>query len=355
MKFPLIGFLLFIISLFLSAYLSGQGIFKKLSGENDTVYVESYLDHLSSRVYASIKTAEITFRDENLKKSLIYNPNSAIVLGVGFNYGILGLNIGFKFPFVNRDDDKYGTTDYLDLQTHIYTRPVILDIYAQLYQGYYLTEPNQWISDWPETDTFPIRSDIRTVSLGLNGQYIFKHKRFSYRAAYLQNEWQKKSAGSFIVGGNIFYVDMQGDTSLIPNSDIDSNFFGGIHFSQSRIANFGATVGYAQTFVVKQHLFLTLSLVGGLSAGGSWIFTSEEGEPDKSGIALGGSVTGRIAFGYNSRKVYVGFSYLGVFNRNQSPVPKAWIGYNTGVFRFNIVYRFRLNKDFRILSRDKAK
>ena len=344
-------FFLFTIGILLYSISHGQGLLKSLSGETDTTYVESYLDHLTTRVYASIKTAQITFRDENLKKSLIYNPNDALVLGVGFNYGILGLNIGFKFPFANKDDDKYGTTEYLDLQTHIYTRPVTLDLYAQFYKGYYLTKPENWISDWPDTNIYPKRPDISTISLGLNGQYIFNHKRFSYRAAFVQNEWQKKSAGSFIVGGNIFYVDIKGDSSLIPKDDLDSNFFAGTHFSQSRIANVGATVGYAQTFVVIQHFFLTLSLVGGLSGGGSWIYTSEEGEPDRSGFTLAGSLTGRAAFGYNSRKFYAGLSYLGVFNRNQSPVPNTWIGYDTGVYRFNIVYRFRLKKDFRVLSK----
>jgi hypothetical protein len=340
-----------IILFFLSSNIFGQGVFKRLSGETDTNYVESYLDHLTTRVYASIKTAEVIFRDENLRKSLIYNPNDALVLGVGFNYGILGLNIGYKFPFANRDDDKYGTTEYLDLQTHIYTRPVTLDIYAQFYSGYYVTKPEEWISDWPDTNTYPKRPDISTVSLGLNGQYIFKHKKFSYRAAFVQNEWQKKSAGSFILGGNVFYVDIKGDSSLIPKDDLDSNFFANTHFSQSRIFNFGITAGYAQTFVIKQHWFITLSLVGGFAGGGSWIYTSEEGEPDRSGFTLAGSITGRGAFGYNSRTFYAGISYLGVYNRTQSPVPNSWIGYNTGVYRFNIVYRFRLNKDFRLLSR----
>ena len=344
-------YILFAIIILLSSVTYGQGIFQKLSGETDTNYVESYLDHLTSRVYASIKTAEISFRDEGIGKDLIYKPNDALVLGVGFNYGILGLNIGFKLPFANQDDDKYGTTEYLDLQTHIYTRPVTLDVYIQYYKGYYLTKPNEWIADWPEDGTFPKRPDVYSISLGLNGQYIFNHKRFSYKAAFLQNEWQKKSAGSFIVGGNIFYVDMKGDSSLIPKTSLDSNFFGGLHFSQSRIANFGASAGYAQTFVVKKHFFLTLSLLGGLSGGGSWVYTSETGEPDRSGFTVAANLSGRGAIGYNSRRFYAGLSYLGVIIRNQSPVPQTWIGYDTGLFRLNVVYRFRLKKEFRVLSK----
>jgi len=91
-----------------------QSFFEKLSGKTDTNYVESYLDHLTTRIYASIKTTEISLRDEKLGKNLVYKPNDALILGLGVNYGILGLNIGLKFPFMNDDDDKYGPNYLMD-------------------------------------------------------------------------------------------------------------------------------------------------------------------------------------------------------------------------------------------------
>jgi len=227
-------FLTFVIFLlFCSPGVHAQGFLKKLSGNPDTNYIASYLDHLTSRLYASVKSAEVSFRDHNVGKDLIYHPNEPLILGFGFNYGILGLNIGLNFPIVNNDDDIYGKTDYLDLQTHIYMPVLILDIYLQYYKGYHLTRPGEWMNDWPVYDTFPKRPDISSVSLGLNGQYVFNHKHFSYRASFLQNEWQKKSAGSFLIGGNIFFEDTKGDSSFIPRGHADSNFFGGLHFSQS--------------------------------------------------------------------------------------------------------------------------
>jgi len=341
---------LFILFL-LSAHCYSQSILKKLAGETDTNYVESYLDHLTSRVYASIKSAGVSIGDNRIEEQIVYHPNEPLILGVGANYGILGLNIGFNFPFVNNDDHKYGETDYLDLQTHIYLRKLTLDLYMQYYKGYHQTDPNDWYTDWPTIDTLPKRPDLQSISLGLNGQYIFNDKKFSLRAPFLQNEWQKKSAGSFLVGGNIFFADIQGDSSLIPSTGGDTAFFDGLHFSQYRIINGGPIAGYAHTFVVKQHFFLTLMLVGGLSGGGSWAYTSTKDEADRSGFTVAGNLTGRIALGYNSKRFFVGVSYLGILIRNQSPVPETWLGYNTGMFRFNVVYRFRLKKDLRILSR----
>jgi len=337
--------------LFLYAESYSQGIFKKLAGENDTNYVVSYLDHLTSRVYASIKSASVSLGDERINQQIVYHPNEPIILGIGANYGILGLNIGFNFPFINSDDDKYGTTDYLDLQTHIYLRPLTLDLYMQYYKGYHQTDPNDWYTDWPAVDTLPKRPDIQSVSLGLNSQYIFNSKKFSLRAPFLQNEWQKKSAGSFLLGANVFFVDIQGDSSLVPQQGGDTSFFDGLHIHQYRMINGGPIAGYAHTFVVKQHFFLTMMLVGGLSGGGSWAYTSEVDEADRSGFTAAGNLTGRIAIGYNSRKVFVGVSYLGILVRNQSPIPQTWLGYNTGMFRLNVVYRFKLKKDLRFLTR----
>lgn len=344
--------LLILIMLALLPGLScSQGLLKKLSGETDTNYVESYLHLLTSRVYASIKSAGVSIGDDRIDQQIVYHPNEPLILGVGANYGILGLNIGFNFPFVNNDDDKYGTTDYLDLQTHIYLRPLTLDLYMQYYKGYHQTDPNDWYTDWPTIDTLPKRPDLQSISLGLNGQYIFNNKKFSLRAPFLQNEWQKKSAGSFLLGGNIFFADIKGDSSLIPTEGGDTAFFDGLHFHQYRVINGGPIAGYAHTFVVKQHFFLTMMLVGGLSGGGSWAYTAEKDEADRSGFTVAGNLTGRVALGYNSRRVYVGVSYLGILIRNQSPVPETWLGYNTGMFRFNVVYRFKLKKDYRILSR----
>jgi len=343
--------IILIIALLLASPAGAQGILRKLSGEVDTNYIASYLDHLTTRLYASIKSAGVALGDEKNNKQIVYHPNEPLILGFGANYGILGLNIGFNFPFINNDDDKYGETDYLDLQTHIYLRPLTLDLYLQYYKGYHQTDPHDWYTDWPATDTIPKRPDMRSISVGFNGQYIFNHNKFSLRAPFIQNEWQKKSAGSFLAGVNIFFVDIKGDSSLIPSTGGDTSFFEGAHFSQYRMINGGPIAGYAHTFVVKQHFFLTMELVGGLSGGGSWAYTHEDAEADRSGFSLAGNLTGRIAVGYNSKRVFVGVSYLGTLVRNQSPVPQTWVGYNTGMFRFNIVYRFRLKKDFRFLTR----
>jgi hypothetical protein len=70
----------------------------------------------------------------------------------------------------------------------------------------------------------------------------------------LQNEWQKKSAGSILVGGEIYYGAIYGDSTLVPArldpavSNLAINKF---HFF-----SFGPGIGYAYTFVYKEHFFI---------------------------------------------------------------------------------------------------
>ena len=163
----------------------------------DTSYYVSYTEMLTTRLYSSVKFTDFQIRNLDKWSAIRYKTNRQIILGLGANYSIFGLNIGLNFHFNKNDEDKYGTSDYLDLQSHIHARRFNLDLYLQFYTGYYIANPNKVIEGWPEKDTFPKREDIKVNTIGFNFQYIFNYKKYSYKAAFIQNEWQKKSAFSW--------------------------------------------------------------------------------------------------------------------------------------------------------------
>ena len=216
------------------------------------------------RLYGSQKFTGYKLGQYGNRKRVVYSPNDNYNIGVGFNYKFLGINIGFRAPFVNNDEQRFGKTKFLDLQSYIYMRKVTLDLYGQFYNGYYLS--NQSILDNNKViDTFLKRPDLHTRNFGFNLQYIFNHKRFSYRAAYLQNEYQRKSAGSIIAGGGLHYIDVRADSAIIPPNIIYDNFFSDHKgFNKTGIFCLAANAGYAQTFVYKKHFFVTAALLGGV-------------------------------------------------------------------------------------------
>jgi hypothetical protein len=326
--------------------------FKRLfSSETDTSYIVDYSKELTTRIFGSQKYARFRLYDGQLEKGLAYLPNDRFLIGIGANHGILGINLGINFPFINNDDDKYGTTEYTNWTTHLIARKVFIDGILQYYKGYYLSNSHEMIQSWPDDGTYMIRGDIRTFSIGLSILYIFNNKKFSYRAGFLQNEWQKKSAGSFLAGGEAYYDIMKGDSTLIPADLLHPSFYDGLHFSRANIFSIGPMVGYAHTFVLKQHWFLSLSLTVNLALGNSVLHPDNTySESTKSGLTFNLNTVPRLALGYNSPKWCFDISYNNTASRNQAPFDQGWIQFDTGNFRFNIVHRFHIKKPLKILN-----
>ena len=317
----------------------------------DTNYYRSYIEDLTTRLYSSVKYTNFSIYNWDKRAGLHYNTNRQIILGFGFNYSIFGLNIGLNFPFINdRNNDRYGDSDYIDLQSHIYARKVNIDLYLQYYEGYYITNPTKVIEDWPSNDTFPKRPDIKTYNIGFNVQYIFNHRKYSYRAAFVQNEWQKKSAGSWIAGANFFYVIQHGDSSIIPRNISPEDLFYGLQYNRSDVLNIGISGGYYYTLVISKHAFLSAGLAVGPSIGYSWLDRQDKEKLQTSGVNMNMNGLFRSALGYNSERLYVGVSFLHQMVINQLPVKEVWQYFNTGNFRINLSYRFKLKKPIKFLN-----
>ncbi|BDD06468.1 DUF4421 domain-containing protein [Aureibacter tunicatorum] len=314
----------------------------------DTTYIIDYTDRITARLYSSIKFTNVYVVDNSLDETLHYKPNDNLNLGFGANYKFIGLNIGLNFPFINnRDHDKYGNTKYLDLQSHLYMRKHVIDFIGQFYRGYYLENSDHAIKNFPK-DKYYIRPDIKTTSLGLVYNYVFNHKKYSYRAAFLQNEWQKKSAGSFLLGGNVYNVVTKADSSIVPSNINYVNFIDSVNFNQSYQFGLGVNGGYAHTFVIKSKLFFAISATIGVGFGG--VRLHQETEASREDIDVTFTAQLRGGFGYNSEKYYVGVSYVNLLSQNQLGIPEAWLGFSTGNFRVNLVRRFTLNKPITLES-----
>ena len=325
---------------------TGQINIGLISGsEPDTNYINDYTDHLTTRIYTSRKYTNFSLNDQNLKKDIKYHPNDRLNLGIGASYRGFALNIGINFPFVNNDDDKYGETSYLDLQSHILFRKLTVEFWFSYFKGYYITNPDQILKQWNSPEVYPKRGDMQSLVGGINSYYILNYKKFSYRAAFAQDEWQKKSAGSLLLGGSIYGIHVSADSSFIPVNIFDSTFFNGINFNQTTFTTISANIGYAHTFVIIKKMFFTFSLNGGLGVGGMNIVSTEPGmESDESKIKINSNYTFRFATGYNSRRAYAGISYVYSSIQTPTPIEKTNLNFGFGNVRFNFAWRFKVKK-----------
>ena len=161
----------------------------------DSTYIGSYSTELTGRLYTSRKFSRYGLKDRDENFKLIYKTNENQILGFGATYKFFTLNIGLNFPFVNNDDDIYGESRYLDVQSQAYFRRYMIDMWLSLYKGYYIDQPADRLSNWSSNNEFPMRPEMVNTTFGGTILRLLNSSKFSYRAAFVQDEWQKRSAG----------------------------------------------------------------------------------------------------------------------------------------------------------------
>ncbi len=315
------------------------------SDEHDSSYIDSYKSQLTTRLYTSRKYTDLKIRDNGQDATLRYHPNDRFNLGFGASYNAFTLNIGINFPFINHDDDKYGKTDYLDLQSHMLFRKLTAELYFSAFKGYYVSNPDDILLHYEESTIYPQRRDMLTLELAGSLYYIFNNTKFSYRAAFNQDERQKKSAGSFLAGPAIFTIYTQGDSSLIPYDVEPPDFFDGVPMKRTRYAKATLNAGYAYNLIIWERFFITASLILGPGAGYMIIYPETDDINGQRKFDFAFSYTARAAAGYNGKRLYVGLSYVNTSLNSPTPVDKARYIFRAGNIRFNIAYRIPFNVD----------
>jgi len=307
----------------------------------DTSYIKDLSDKLSVRIYGISKYNK--FEINEVESAIRYSPNSNLNFGVGVNYKWFGLGVAFNIPFINNDDNKYGSTNRFDAQTNIFTRNLAIDIYLQYYKGFYIENPGSYLVDWKPEDPYPQRPDITTTSFGGSCLYTFNHKKYSAKAAFVQTDMQRKSAGSFLLGGYFSLFGVMGDSSFIPY-ELENQYDSTRQFNEVSVVGIGVAGGYTHNFVVWKKLYISLTLVPGVAIQSYDVGYKDGIAENKSGSFLSGRLSGRFALVYNSEKWYTGFttisdSYTGYAGKEL----KNTLSYQIGVIRFFYGRRFTIN------------
>ncbi|MBV6406030.1 MAG: DUF4421 family protein [Flavobacteriales bacterium] len=314
------------------------------NGGFDSTRVLDLTHQLTLRLFMSTKFNAAELRDAARESRVTYRPNTNVNLGVGVSYRALTLNLGFGFGFLNGDDAELGDTRYLDAQGNMFGRRFAINLFAQSYKGYYidvLNYPGSMAGDTLYDRIIRenrLRPDLVQENLGLSMLHIVGNRRFSYRAAFNQDAWQLRSAGAMLVGGYGVFQALRSDRPEIPQ-EVDSLFAPALRFRRLEQAELGGLLGYAHTFVIKRHVFIALSIAGGVGLVRSEGWYPEH-DTDRRDVLWGAGLRSqqRIALGYNSARTCVGLSASNETS-STSPVRDATYGWNVGNVRLFVAYR----------------
>ncbi|WP_118976877.1 DUF4421 domain-containing protein [Taibaiella koreensis] len=313
-----------------------KGILKR--SPTDTAYVKAYDREITARIYLSQKYTGIRIPGNSKESSFRYRPNTTLNLGIGATYRSFSLNLAYGFPGLNGDGKERGKTRYLDLQAHLYGRKVIVDLFGQFYKGYYLS-PENYIAGVPG---YYIRPDIRVRMVGGSAYYAFNNRKFSYRAGLIQNEWQTQSAGTFLLGGDVYYGVINSDSLLVPR-ELAGQFPQG-NVKRMRFFNIGPGGGYAYTFVYKRNWFATGSLTVNIPID----FVNEATlTEEKNKISVSPNFMVRVAVGYNSRRWIYTASLVNSTVTADGSYNEGMYRISTGNYRLTVARRFTLDRKTR--------
>ncbi len=282
-------------------------------------------------IYGKQKFTDIRFIDEINKQTLTYASNDPFNIGMGFNWRFIGIGIALNFKFINNDDEIYGDTKRLDLQMNAFGNRSVFDLTFLFYKSYYLRNMDEVFAGWETGDPYYIRGDIAMASFGMAYTYIFNHKKFSYKAAFVSNAIQKKSAGSFFLGGKFNITALVSDSSMFPKNSYFATFDPINELNRNSLS---LSFGYAYNLILPKYFYLTASLAMTPSIG-VLRYDSHLHSPYRKVIPGVGMVP-RIAFGYNGMKYFSGVSMntaiLSVDSKDDNIPSINWQNGNVRIF-----------------------
>lgn len=272
----------------------------------DTAYIQLNHNTLSLGVFVPSKSVEFAVRTAKSEQEINFQPNGTGALGFSFAYHKYQIKLAFRTNSFSNDPTRYGETKSFDFRVNHFGRRWIFDAHFLNYKGFYISNPRDFIPGWETKGPMPISGLLQASSLGISAIKIRNDYKFSYKAAYTQNETQLKSAGSFLSGYFFQICNIGHPESMVPvalKASVDS----ALHLKNVSLINGGVSFGYAHTFVLRKHFFVSFSLVPGLGLQATNLERIYSADPyNRLGFSV--RVLSDACFGYKGEKYFAGIS-----------------------------------------------
>jgi hypothetical protein len=265
------------------------------------------------------------------KRTIGYYSNKPFSLGIGFYMFEVSAEIAFAIPLKEKKRAIYGESDATNLVANVLGKKWGVEAFWQRYQGFYLKDSHVNV---PSNTPYIQRPDIMTRNIGVNVNYIFNNKKFSFRAAYNYSERQLKSGGSFILYGSVDHFRIEGDSALLGNS-FDESFL-----RASRVKKFdsfiiGVEPGYTYSLIHNGFYINGMLVVGPVFNSLTYKMTGNEYGNSNQITPL---VALRVAVGYNGERFFGGMS----FSSQSSNTKFENVDLTSSVASFKILAGYRM-------------
>ncbi|HMU47430.1 MAG TPA: DUF4421 family protein [Chitinophagaceae bacterium] len=324
--------LVLVICLLAGNLLTAQNLSKK-KYKHDSNYYEMYPNKLTGRIYAAKKFEDINVPSGGSATDLKYVANHKTNFGIGVTWRNYSLNAFYGF---NNSSANRGKTKGLDLQLHLFPHKWVIDVLAVMPKGMYIKPKGTAAAS---SSSYYSDKETKERIYGVAAYRVPNKEKFSYRAALVQNEWQKKSAGSVLYGLEAYYViGPENDSTFIPKAIQDGYAEKG--FLEMRYLSIGPGIGYAYTAVMDQHFFIMGSLIANLKVN---VATEETPDVVKE-TSIAPSSIYKAAIGYNSDNWSFVISTAGNLLWGKGPASAQTYFYKAGQVKVSLAKKFDVKK-----------
>lgn len=273
--------------------------------------------------WAAMMQSTTTFESYRLDTKsgheITFSPTSQTKIGP---YG------GWRWIFLGYtfDVQSFNIANQKDISLSFYTPIFNLDfIWRKSGDAYHIRKAI--LRDEDDAETFrniPL-SGLETTIRGINFNWIFNHKKFSYPAAFAQSSCQLKSAGAPIAGIGYIFQRLDLDHNKLqqalndrlkdafPDKDYSVSLDSTLRFNRVQHASISFSGGYAYNWVPKKNFLFAASLTAGIA------FKKAIGDIEKDRFFSYRDFTlrnvnfdgcGRFAAVYNNMRWYAGASSI---------------------------------------------
>lgn len=309
-------------------------VYKLYKQQQDSNYIENYSDEISLRIVGVGKYNFLRLVDQNQNTMVRYRPDPRLNLGLGVTYRWFSIDFTIGLG-ISPNPDEFETSEVFDFQGSIFTNKHFLEVAYKYYLGHFINETKGLSTQLNDSSRF--RADVRSQMVNLEYLYALGYQKFSFKAPFVNNEMQKKSAGSVILGANFTVNSYVGDRSVIPE-EVEDQFNPVLGWNQYNLASLSINAGYMYSLVIKKHFYITLGLIPGLAFNAGDFSLDNKIEP--FGILVSPRLKTMNAIGYNKRKFYAGITIQSAWNFTWLD-KKALVETGTGKGKIFIGYRIK--------------
>jgi len=260
----------------------------------DSLLIDRDIENYSIRVFSNFKVNKFSIKDDDSKVKFV--PNNRYGLGVGFANSKVIVDIAFNIKNSNKEETKK-----FDLQgTTILKDQYYVNVYAQTYRGFNVK------NDFDEPTTF--RSDIRSVSIGLNYLYTFDDIEFSY-ALLKAGLFEKRNKDIYITGGIGAFggFDYFSANSSVLDESTSPYFNDRGNIKRYQGLAFGVLGGLISYFKLPEDITATVNIMPGIGLVSKKITTQDESYMPSSPMLY--KLDFLIGLSYNFKQFYVSLTY----------------------------------------------